>query len=270
MKVLLIGATGKLGYEISKELIRLGDNLTICGRNEEKIKYLINELNSNIDYFVSDLMDVNSCILLALHIINNRYDTVIFNQGIFSNDYLLNDDGIESHFMVNAFSQYLVLKCALPKINKLNVLTVSSISCYKRNVNIDLNSKNLKKWNYVYGKNKLLQIKLMKELEKEFSHINFIYAHPGICYSGLSSGLHSNFVNFFVKNFMMKPCDAIKPILMALIANEKDCWCCPSGLFQLVGKPKCKKIKKKCLYLEEDIKLKINDIVKELNEKYGF
>ena len=47
------------------------------------------------------------------------------------------------------------------ELDNLMVVTVSSISCYNRNVSLDLNSQNLKKWNLVYGNNKLLQMQII-------------------------------------------------------------------------------------------------------------
>ena len=262
MKILLIGATGVLGNELYKQLIELGHVVIPCGRSVSKLE----KLSDN--YLVLDMFNSCDVINKSIDIVCEKYDCIIFNQGVYTEEFLVNQDGIETHFMVNAFSQYLLLKLILPHYENLMVVTVSSISCYNRKISSDLNSKYLKKWNFVYGKNKLLQLNLVKLLEKEYQNIDFRYAHPGISYSPISSKLHNCFTNFLVKNFMMKPKDAIKPILYSLNNNISGYWSCPGGFFELVGKPKLKKIKNKVLLLDNDIKEKIKLLYDDLIDKY--
>lgn len=262
MKILLVGATGVLGQKLYNELINIGHDVIPCGRSVSKLE----ELNDR--YLVIDMFNSYDIISKSMDIIDMKVDCIIFNHGIYQDEYTVNEDNLESHFMVNAFSQYLLLKQILPSYEKLMVLTVSSISCYKRKVTLDLNSKYLKKWNLVYGNNKLLQLNLVKKLEKEYKNIDFRYAHPGISYSPISSKLHNSFVNFIVKNFMMKPKNAINPIIYAL-SNKKDgYWACPSLFFELIGKPKLKKIKNKALILNDSVKDKIDLIYDDLIKKY--
>jgi len=262
MKILLVGATGILGCELFSQLKDLGHEVIPCGRSIVKLESLSKK------YIVIDMFNSFDIINKSLDIISEKFDCIIFNQGIYQDKYLVNDDGLESHFMVNAFSQYILLKEILPHYDNLMVVTVSSISCYKRKVLLDLNSKNLKKWNLVYGNNKLLQLQLMKKLEKEYSNIDFRYAHPGISFSPISSGLHKGITNFFVKNFMMKKDKAVKPIIYSLSNNRCGYWSCPKGCFELVGKPRLKKIKSNILDLDDDVRRKIEFLYNEIVKKY--
>ena len=262
MKILLIGATGVLGCELFSQLKKIGHDVVPCGRSISKLEKLSNK------YINIDMFDSNDIFNKSFDIINEKFDCIIFNQGIYQDKYITNDDGFEAHFMVNAFSQYVLLKVVLPHYDNLIIVTVSSISCYKRNVSQDLNSENLRKWNLVYGNNKLLQLKLMKKLEKEYPNINFRYTHPGISFSPISSSLHNGFTNFFVKYFMMKKEKAVRPIIYSLTNNRCGCWSCPGGFFELVGKPRLKKIKPSILNLDNDISEKIEFLYSEIVKKY--
>ena len=66
---------------------------------------------------------------------------------------------------------------------------------------------------------------------------------------------------------MMKPSDAVKSIVYCLSQKKVGYWAAPSGIFELVGKPKLKKMK--ISSIDDDILAKINKIYEELIVKYG-
>ncbi|WP_258870983.1 SDR family NAD(P)-dependent oxidoreductase, partial [Halobacillus trueperi] len=60
--ILVTGATGGIGYETAKEIVRAGGHVTITGRNEEKLALLKEEcatINGEMKVFISaaDLND---------------------------------------------------------------------------------------------------------------------------------------------------------------------------------------------------------------------
>jgi NAD(P)-dependent dehydrogenase (short-subunit alcohol dehydrogenase family) len=54
--VMIIGATGGIGQVVSKRMNESGANLLLFSRNEEKLKNLKEELNSNTEIFVGDAL----------------------------------------------------------------------------------------------------------------------------------------------------------------------------------------------------------------------
>lgn len=57
-KIVITGATGGIGREITKELDRLGANLVLISRSEEKLKDFVAELNGNHHYFACDFSNL--------------------------------------------------------------------------------------------------------------------------------------------------------------------------------------------------------------------
>ncbi|XP_063790253.1 dehydrogenase/reductase SDR family member 7B isoform X3 [Pseudophryne corroboree] len=99
--VVITGATSGLGKECAKVFYKAGARLVLCGRNEERLKDLINELNQMrkgssqrhkphmVIFDLSDVDTVTSAAKEILHLVGN-VDILINNAGISYRGTILN------------------------------------------------------------------------------------------------------------------------------------------------------------------------------------
>ena len=81
MKALVTGASSGIGYEISKYLSKLGYDLIIVARNEEKLLNLKAELQTNTQIILKDLSTQQNCIDLYEEVKNQEIDILVNNAG---------------------------------------------------------------------------------------------------------------------------------------------------------------------------------------------
>ena len=62
MRALITGASSGIGRDMAKYLSKLGYNLVLVARNEEAMKKLKNELNTDVEIIVADLSNNENCI----------------------------------------------------------------------------------------------------------------------------------------------------------------------------------------------------------------
>lgn len=81
MKVLITGASSGIGEALAKEFAKLGYDLVLVARNEERLKKVKDNLNSNVNVEVCsiDLTDINNC--KKIHSMYNDIDILINNAG---------------------------------------------------------------------------------------------------------------------------------------------------------------------------------------------
>ena len=131
MKVLITGASSGIGEEMAYYLSKLGYDLILVARNEEKLKEIKNKIKNNVEIISTDLTKKENC--LKLHNQVNDIDILINNAGFglfgeFSNTDL--EKEIEM-INLNIISVQILTKLYLKdfiKKDKGQILNVASIA----------------------------------------------------------------------------------------------------------------------------------------------
>ncbi|XP_063790249.1 dehydrogenase/reductase SDR family member 7B isoform X2 [Pseudophryne corroboree] len=141
--VVITGATSGLGKECAKVFYKAGARLVLCGRNEERLKDLINELNQMrkgssqrhkphmVIFDLSDVDTVTSAAKEILHLVGN-VDILINNAGISYRGTILNTKvSVDRMIMdTNYFGPVALTKALLPsmiKNKKGHIVAISSV-----------------------------------------------------------------------------------------------------------------------------------------------
>ena len=136
------GATGGLGVEISKSLVKNGCNLLLSSKSESKLKNLKKELlkinnNSNIDYVICDFSDLNNIELMAENVTNSDFniDILINCAGVFPQGSIdsYSVDKITQTFNINILSNFILTKYFSKNMKKHQwgrIVNIGSSSSY--------------------------------------------------------------------------------------------------------------------------------------------
>ena len=119
--ILITGSTDGIGLETAKNLVALGHNVLIHGRNSAKLeaaqKTLL-ELNGsgNIESYLADLSKLSEVKALAKNVAerHKKFDVLINNAGVFKTTRPITEEGMYVRFVVNAIAPYMLTKELLP------------------------------------------------------------------------------------------------------------------------------------------------------------
>ena len=268
--VAVTGATGSLGYYISRYVLLKGAKLIVIGRNENKIQNTINELkgefpNSEIASLTCDSSNIKDTVKLAHDLEELKIDYLFNNAGCYHLPVkIINEHDVT--FITNFMSPIYLTNYLCDKLPELTVIQTSSISyCFsKLNIN-DVESLKKGKTNRYGNSKRLLSLSTLKLQEK---YSNKIYlTHPGISTTSLFSSSKGGFGKAFnkiivpiMKIIFLKPKKAALSIALApSFSYEKETLLGPRGLFQVWGYPKLHKLTYKKFNSKE--KDNINDII---------
>ena len=189
---IITGATDGIGKQTAIELAKLGYNLGLVGRNQEKGRLLIQEIekitgNQSIKYFNSDLSVIKKLKMLASNIKNefNSIDVLINNAGAYFSTFEKTKEGLEKTFALNHLSYFTLthlLIDALEKGRTSRVINVASDAHFS--AKLDMNDLQMEKkyrgWT-AYCNSKLMNILFTYEADKLFKDkgITFNCLHPG-------------------------------------------------------------------------------------------
>ncbi len=119
--VLVVGATGVLGAEVSRQLAAQGAQLTLSGRSEEKLKILADELgDAVVDYAVADLGKPTGPADIAAVVYGREVNGVIFAAGVvaFGLAVEVDDDTLDELMLVNLLGYMRLMREVAPKLAK--------------------------------------------------------------------------------------------------------------------------------------------------------
>jgi NAD(P)-dependent dehydrogenase (short-subunit alcohol dehydrogenase family) len=135
---LVTGSTDGIGKHTAQRIAASGGNLILHGRNPDKLAHTVKDIqkaypNIQIRSYCHDLSTTAGAKQLAHDILYgiDQLDGLINNAGIFTSEYKLNEDGIESTFAVNVVAPFILSVLLLPLLQRTRqsrILNVSSTS----------------------------------------------------------------------------------------------------------------------------------------------
>lgn len=184
--VVITGSSDGIGKVAAKELVKLGHEVIIIGRNVQKTKAVANSLKAK--YFIADFSKLDEINKLALDLNKlPKIDVLINNAGAVFNERKDTIDGIEQTFQVNVLSMFLLTNLLLDKLSesKATVITTTSIAANMFGNKLDLaNIDNKKGYSSfkAYGESKLCDLLLTKEFHNRYNErgVSFVAFEPGV------------------------------------------------------------------------------------------
>lgn len=191
MLALVTGASSGIGFEISKELSKMGYNIIAVGQKFEKLNKLKNECSSDVKIEVINLSNVDSCKELVSRYKDTDIDILVNSAGIgaigkFENIPLDNELDMIN---INIVALHILLKGFLEKMVKRNygyILNVSSSAAYAPG---PLMASYYSTKSYVYKLSRSISI----ELKKKKNNIYVGVLCPGPVDTNFNSRLNIKF-----------------------------------------------------------------------------
>ncbi len=251
--VVLTGATGGIGSELCRRVLKLGANLVTVTRDALKTENLFCRLKcefpfSNITTLSADLENIDDVKNVAEELKQMPVDILILNAGAYSIPRRKTAIGFDNVFQVNFVSQYYILREMLPNLNARggSVVAVGSIAYrYSKTDKKDIDFSGRNSSALVYGNSKRYLMFSLFELFKSQTGASLSVAHPGITFTNITAHypkLLFALIKYPMKFIFMKPSKACESIVKAIFEKtEYHTWIGPSVL-DVWGSPKVKKL----------------------------
>src|SRR5256712_8867925 len=190
--VMITGANSGIGKAASPALAKMGPNVIMDARNQEKGEDARSEIvkesqNNSVDLLVADLSSLESVRKLATDFQKkySKLHVLVNNAGLFNQRRKVTTDGYENTFATNYLAPFLLTNLQLPTLEASapsRIINVSSVGHYNGHVNFD--DLNLEKeyggWK-AYGQSKLALVLFTHELAKKLqgTAVTVNAVHPG-------------------------------------------------------------------------------------------
>jgi NAD(P)-dependent dehydrogenase (short-subunit alcohol dehydrogenase family) len=188
--VLVTGSTGGLGREVARRLGAQGAHVIIHGRDLERGRALVEEIergDGSARFYAADLASFQEVRALAAAILRDypRLDVLVNNAGIWLEPEAgrqVSDDGHELHFQVNYLSGFLLTRLLLPRLRTsapARIVNVASIA--QRPIDFDdVMLDNGYSDGRAYAQSKLAQVMFTFDLARELadSGVTVDAVHP--------------------------------------------------------------------------------------------
>lgn len=251
--VVITGATGGLGKELSRYVLMLGANLVTVDRNESRSLALEKELtaefpDAKITRIIADMEDFGSVKSVCERLKEMPIDYIILNAAAYSIPRKRCDTGYDNIFQINFVSPYYLTRELLPLLSarKGRVIAVGSIAHnYSETDPEDIDFSTRSRSNLVYGNSKrYLMFSLYELMKSEGKMLSVV--HPGITFTNITAHyppLIFAIIKHPMKLIFMKPKKAALSILKGLFDHtEGYSWIGPK-LFNIWGYPSKKSLK---------------------------
>ena len=192
MKTILVtGATDGIGFETAKELARLGHEVVLHGRNEDKVQRACNAIrsavpNASLLTAYADLADLAAVARMAQDLVERlpKLDVLINNAGVYLLERKTSADGYEMTMAVNHLAHFLLTRLLLPLLEKSEaprVVTVSSMVHAGGRIKFDdMNSERAYNGYHAYSNSKLANALFANELAQREHWLTSNSLHPGV------------------------------------------------------------------------------------------
>ena len=248
--IAVTGATGSLGYFVCYFLLLQKAKIILVGRNEEKLKTSIKDLNksfpkASLQYIVCDFANFKDVKCLAEELENRKIDILFNNAGCFHLPIKITDEH-DVTFVTNFLSPLYLTEYLCQKNETIDIVQTSSLSYKFSKLNFnDIETIHTKNKTKRYANSKRILTLSSLYLQTKFDNKIFL-SHPGVSATGLFSSQKGEFSKFFnkiinpiIKILFMKPKKAALSIVMSIFNQyKKETILAPRGLFQIWGYPK--------------------------------
>lgn len=251
--VVITGATGGLGRELSRYVVMLGANLVTVDRNEVRSLALEKELtdeipDASITRIIADMEDFDSVKPACERLKEMPIDYLILNAAAYSIPRNRCDTGYDNVFQINFVSPYYLIRELMPLLTERNgrIIAVGSIAHnYSTTDPDDIDFSTRNRSNLVYGNSKrYLMFSLYELMKSEKGTLSVV--HPGITFTNITAHyppLIFAIIKHPMKLIFMKPKKAALSILKGLFDHtEGYSWIGPK-LFNIWGYPSKKPLK---------------------------
>ena len=251
--VVITGATGGLGRELSRYVVMLGANLVTVDRNEVRSLALEKELtdefpDASITRIIADMEDFGSVKSACERLKCIPIDYLILNAAAYSIPRKCCDTGYDNVFQINFVSPYYLVRELMPLLTerKGRIVAVGSIAHnYSTTDPDDIDFSTRNRSNFVYGNSKrYLMFSLYELMKSEKGNLSVV--HPGITFTNITAHyppLIFAIIKHPMKLIFMKPKKAALSILKGLFEHtEGYSWIGPK-LFNIWGYPSKKPLK---------------------------
>ena len=251
--VVITGATGGLGRELSRYVVMLGANLVTVDRNEVRSLAFEKELtdefpDASITRIIADMEDFDSVKSACERLKEMPIDYLILNAAAYSIPRNRCDTGYDNVFQINFVSPYYLIRELMPLLTerKGRIVAVGSIAHnYSTTDPDDIDFSTRNRSNLVYGNSKrYLMFSLYELMKSEKGTLSVV--HPGITFTNITAHyppLIFAIIKHPMKLIFMKPKKAALSILKGLFDHtEGYSWIGPK-LFNIWGYPSKKPLK---------------------------
>ncbi|HVZ18977.1 MAG TPA: oxidoreductase, partial [Terriglobales bacterium] len=193
----ITGASGGLGFEVAKVLVKKGAEVIIAARNTDKGKLAARTLGRSARFEPLDLADLESVRSFADRVIQQEKPIALLinNAGLAAPPKrLVTRDGFELQFGTNFLGHFALTALLLPMLQKrLNPRVVTVSSLVERSAKIDMDDlMSARKYSPTrsYGQSKLANLLFARELQRRSDLHSWgllsVAAHPGIAVTELT------------------------------------------------------------------------------------
>ncbi|NJN27642.1 MAG: SDR family oxidoreductase [Cyclobacteriaceae bacterium] len=193
---IVTGGNSGIGFETALALAKLGANVVILSRNQDKAEAAVKSIkaksqNNQVDYILCDLSSQMSIKDAAKYISRDfdQIDVLVNNAGTWFSKLELTEDGIERQFAVNHIAYFLLtheLLSLLAKSDDARVICVSSDSHFHGKIHFeDLTLGKKYHGLKAYAQSKLANVLFVYEFDRmlkkqSISNISINAVQPGL------------------------------------------------------------------------------------------
>jgi NAD(P)-dependent dehydrogenase (short-subunit alcohol dehydrogenase family) len=200
--IVITGASDGIGAAAARRLCRMGENVVVVGRSENKTKAVAAELDA--DWFVADFADLSHVRALAEDLAARypRIDVLANNAGGMTRNREVTGDGHEKTFQVNYLAPFMLTTLLLDRLVASRAAVIGTTSSSHRllgKVTVeDLANTQRYRPSKAYAVTKLAVILFSNELHRRYHHAGISAAaqHPGYVASNFGHASGSRMLIF--------------------------------------------------------------------------